>query len=80
MNPRNSIFYITGIRVKMVRKNNRGIQIVKKKKKRLKKRGQIGIKESKCRVTAYATPKYDCRDSGHATPTYAALTDGYFKL
>lgn len=33
VNPRNSIFYITGIRVKMVRKSNRGSRIVKKKKK-----------------------------------------------
>lgn len=47
--------------------------------KKLKKRGQIGIKESKCRVVAYATPKYDCMDSGHATSKYAALTD-YFEL
>ena len=30
-NPRNSIFYITGIRVKMVRKNNGGTQIILKK-------------------------------------------------
>ena len=51
-----------------------------KKKKTEKKRGQIGIKESKCRAAAYATPKYDCRDSGHATPAYEALMGGYFKL
>ena len=61
----------------MVRKNNGGTQIILRK--RLKKRGQIGIKESKCRVVAYATPKYDCMESGHATPKYAALMD-YFEL